>query len=490
MGSAMDGGEERGRGRTLRTETDVGLDGDLSGSVEPEPALLLAWAPREVVCADRARVPGVLRVGRSRGVEWSIPDRRLSGEHFEVVVRGDEVVIRDLGSTNGTFVNGVRLGGARVLGDQDVVRAGRCVFAFQGDAREVAEAAGVDAGRYGFAGRFHSPAIVGRLEQAVRTRRHLLIEGESGVGKELAARCAHRLGRPAGPFVAHNCARFATAEEAETTIFGVARGVFSGVEARAGLLEEAEGGTLYLDEVPNLPVRVQRSLLRFAEDGVLARIGESRGRTVDVWLLLGTNRPVEGVEGDGTVAADLAARTHRVRVPPLRSRRADVPGIFVECLGRACGRAGVDAGAVRELLGADHFEALALAEARDGNVRFLEDVAAEVAARVGVLPAEGRRAALTGVFARRLAGSPVLERFRRRGEDEAVEGKSGSPYERHREEIVAAYREMGGNLSAVEEAFRRRGVELHRRWIAVFLERWGVRTRKRRIPVGPAGGGS
>ncbi|NMC72694.1 MAG: sigma-54-dependent Fis family transcriptional regulator [Myxococcales bacterium] len=340
----------------------------------------------------------------------------------------------------------------------------------------------MDAERHGFAGRFHSPAIVRRVEQAVRTGRHLLIEGESGVGKELAARCAHVLGRGSGPFVAYNCARFATAEEAETTIFGVARWVFSGVEARAGLLEEAEGGTLYLDEVPNLPVRVQRSLLRFAEDGVRARIGETGGRAANVWLLLGTNRPVEGTAGDGTVAGDLAARTHRVQVPPLRSRRADVPGIFAACLGRACRRAGVDEAAVLGLFGADHFEVLALEEARDANVRFLEDVAAEVAARVGTAPAEERRAALAGVFARRLAGSPVLERFRRGEAGEEESGRAGSAYERHREEILAAYRDLGGNLSAVEEAMRKRGIDLHRRWIAVFLERWGVRIRKRRVP--------
>ncbi|NMC69663.1 MAG: FHA domain-containing protein, partial [Myxococcales bacterium] len=143
MGGVRDDEDRRTGGRTFSTETDVGTSDGLRAGVEAQPALLLAWAPEGVRPADRARVSGELRVGRSRGAGWSIPDRRLSAEHFEVSARGGEVVVRDLGSTNGTFVNGVRLGGSRVLADQDVVRAGRCVFAFQADAGEVAGAAGV-----------------------------------------------------------------------------------------------------------------------------------------------------------------------------------------------------------------------------------------------------------------------------------------------------------------------------------------------------------
>jgi len=468
------------RERTARTETDAGFDDALTDSARPQPALLLAWAPPDAPCADRARLAGTLRVGRSRQADWSIPDRRLSAEHFDLTTREGTVVVRDLDSRNGTFVNAVRLAGTRPLADQDVIRAGRCLFVFVADARELAAAAGIDAARHGFAGKFHSPVIVERLQHAAHTGRHLLLEGESGTGKELAARCAHTLRRPTGPFVAHNCARFATIEEAETTLFGVARGVFSGVEPRAGLLEQAEAGTLYLDEMPNLPARVQRSLLRFAEDGILARIGESRGRPADVWLLLGANRSPDEPADDRSLAPDLVARTHRLHLPPLRRRRADIPEIFLACLERIRSRTAPDEADLAPLLGADHFETLLLHDTRHTNVRFLEDLAAEIAARLLGTPRDLRRNTLARLFLRRLPDSPVLARFQD-PEPDGPQG-TGSPYERHRDEILAAYRDLGGNLSAVEDALRKRGIELHRRWIAVFLERWGVRIRKRRIP--------
>ena len=96
----------------------------------------------------------------------------------------------------------------------------------------------------------------------------------------------------------------------------------------------AAGGTLFLDEVHNLPLRVQRSLLRFAEDGLLQRAGEPTGRRGDVRLVLGTNVAVEAAVADGRLAHDLLARLHRVGIPPLRERRADVPAIFLEVLRR------------------------------------------------------------------------------------------------------------------------------------------------------------
>ena len=125
--------------------------------------------------------------------------------------------------------------------------------------------------------------------------------------------------------MAHNCARSATEEEAVSTLFGVGKGVFSGVSARPGLLEQAADGILFLDEAHVLSPRVQRSLLRFAEDGVFARIGENIARQLRLLLVLGTNLDVELATAQGFLAFDLVNRLQQVAIPPLGERRADVP---------------------------------------------------------------------------------------------------------------------------------------------------------------------
>ncbi|MBI5500303.1 MAG: sigma 54-interacting transcriptional regulator [Deltaproteobacteria bacterium] len=469
------------------TTTDAGsTTGKLGGRIDPPPAtpgLLLAWKPDDVAAAERARLDRPLLVGRSGDASWTVLDRKMSKEHFAVAPEGGTCVIRDLGSTNGTLVNGAPLGGARPLADQDVVRAGRCLFVFNGDVARLGAEAAASSTAMGLAGPFHSPFLVSEAAAAVRTGRHLVLEGESGTGKELLARAVHQLGAAATPFVAHNCAGFASTEDAQTTLFGVVRGAFTGVEARAGLLERADGGVLYLDEVHNLPLRVQRALLRFAEDGCFTRIGESAQRRANVRLVLGTNRPVEWAMAEGVLADDLVARTHRLRVPPLRERRADVPGIFRVAMERACARCGASAMGLSAVLGPDHHELLLLHDFTGTNVRAIEDLAATIAARAGGQPAAAAQRQVDGLFAERFAGSPVFARQRAPGDAPAL--APGSSYERHREQIVAVFRECGGNLTATESALRERGLALHRRWLSEFLERWGVRKRwSKRQPGG------
>jgi len=462
--------------------TDPTIDGALAAA-RRAPALLLAWSPESAASVDRMRLGGRLRVGRSHSATWTVADSRLSKLHFEI--EGAKPAIRDLLSTNGTFVNGRRLGGPRPLADGDVVRAGRCAFVFVAAAGDVFPATRADARIHGLAGRFHSPAMVAAVERAVRTNRHLLVEGESGVGKELVARAVHRIACPRGPFVAHNCARFASVEEAETTIFGVARGVFSGVDARPGLIEQADGGVLYLDEILNLPVRLQRSLLRFAEDGQFARIGETRSRPARVRLLFGSNQAVDDAVAEGTLAHDLVARTHRLAVPPLSRRRADIPDIFLAALGRAFERAGIGESEWRECVTADYLEALMLHDLSKGNVRMLEDFAATAAAGVSEVEPDERRVEFARSMVEFLPESPVLARYASGdGRSEVPEFRRGSPYEIHREAIIKAYRDLGGSLSAVESELRSRGIVVHRRWLSEYLERWGIRHRRRKGPGG------
>ena len=155
----------------------------------------------------------------------------------------------------------------------------------------------------------------------------VLIEGESGVGKELVARAVHRNSpRRAKRFVAVNCAALPD-DLIEAELFGHARGAFTGAASdRPGLFEEADGGTLFLDEVSELAPRAQAKLLRAIQDGEIRRVGENTPRRLDVRLVAATNRPLDAEVASGRFRSDLLFRLAVIRlsVPPLRDRPADI----------------------------------------------------------------------------------------------------------------------------------------------------------------------
>ncbi len=155
----------------------------------------------------------------------------------------------------------------------------------------------------------------------------VLVLGESGVGKELVARALHRQSeRRDGPFVALNCAGI-PAELLESELFGHSAGAFSGAQkARKGLFAEAEGGTLLLDELGEMPAAMQAKLLRVLQDGKLRPVGENRERQIDVRIIAATNRDLEQEVENGGFRADLYYRleTFALEVPPLRERGDDI----------------------------------------------------------------------------------------------------------------------------------------------------------------------
>lgn len=156
----------------------------------------------------------------------------------------------------------------------------------------------------------------------------VLVEGESGVGKEVVARALHAAGpRRSAPFVAVNCAALSD-ELVDAELFGHARGAFTGAAIeRRGLFEEAHGGTLFLDEVAELSPRAQAKLLRVLQEGEVRRLGENHPRRVDVRVVSATNRPLRDEVAGGRFRLDLRFRLDVVRVvvPPLRERRDDIP---------------------------------------------------------------------------------------------------------------------------------------------------------------------
>jgi transcriptional regulator with PAS, ATPase and Fis domain len=186
----------------------------------------------------------------------------------------------------------------------------------------------------------NSPVMLGtlqRLLQAARLTGSVLIQGESGVGKELAARFVHRhSARAAGPFVTADCTAIPeTLFESE--LFGHERGAFTGsAQRRIGLFESANEGTLFLDEIGELPMSMQAKLLRAIETGEIRRLGSSQTIQTQVRIVAATNRDLRRMVADGTFRLDLYYRlaTHEVLMPPLRDRTQDIPLICRHLLSR------------------------------------------------------------------------------------------------------------------------------------------------------------
>jgi len=207
-------------------------------------------------------------------------------------------------------------------------------------------------------------ARIGPVEAAV------LVEGENGSGKEIVARNLHRASaRSDRPFVVLNCAAVPR-ELVESELFGHERGAFTGADRpRVGLFEAAHEGTLFLDEVGELPPAVQPALLRALQFGEVRAVGSTRTRNVDVRIVAATNRDLRKETEEGRFREDLFYRlaTFEIRVPPLRERPDDIPLLAREAMARACAQTG------RALvLGEDALERLRQHPWK-GNVRELQN---------------------------------------------------------------------------------------------------------------------
>jgi len=217
--------------------------------------------------------------------------------------------------------------------------------------------------------------LMERIRGAAETRLPVLIEGETGTGKERVARLLHELGSAReGPFVVVDCTTLSeTLAEAE--LFGVTRGAYTGASSdRHGLVGAANGGTLLFDELPHLSLSAQSKLLRLLQEGTYRRLGEARTRNVAVRVVATTNQDTERLLACGTLKPDLFFRLHghRIRLRPLRERLADVV-LLAEEFARAEGLAGIRPAAVTRLS----------ASAWPGNARQLEMLIRVAAAAIG-----------------------------------------------------------------------------------------------------------
>jgi transcriptional regulator of acetoin/glycerol metabolism len=295
-------------------------------SAEQERLLSLMWLfPRPTdrgLCLDFG--PGEERIiGRDGGCALPLAGPDTSRRHARLYREESGFLLEDLGSHNGTFVNGRRTDSARLaLGD--VVRFGGFVALITdclGLPNEIAP------------GLLAGPLLeseLGPVRRAATSDLPVILEGETGTGKEVVARAIHAWSGRSGPFVAVNCAALPEAL-AEGELFGYRRGAFTGAERPSpGLFRSAHGGTLLLDEASDLPLGIQAKLLRVLEQREVQPLGEVEPVAVDTRIIIATQEPLANAARKRRFRQDLLARLDGITVhlPPLRKRRGDVPALF------------------------------------------------------------------------------------------------------------------------------------------------------------------
>jgi DNA-binding NtrC family response regulator len=288
----------------------------------------------------RAPAAGTVRIGTAPGNDVVLADPTVSRVHATLSPDGPVARIRDMGSTNGTFVDGVRVRDASVAGGS-LVRLGGTTLRVE----QAQEPVRIELAAYDRLGELvgASPAmrqVYALIERVAPTLSTVLIQGETGTGKELVARAIHeRSDRRGGRFLAIDCGAIPE-NLVESELFGHVRGSFSGATSdRIGAFEEADGGTLFFDEVGELTAPMQRKLLRALETREIRRVGENRERKVDVRVIAATHRPLARAANEGLFREDLYFRLAVVTIelPPLRARREDIPLIAQHFLDRLTG---------------------------------------------------------------------------------------------------------------------------------------------------------
>ncbi len=443
---------------------------------EPRPFLFLVLqCQRPMDPPARLALDGVDEVGFGRGPVRSI-SRRTEGEralldvrledgwvssrHARITREGGRLRLEDLGSTNGTFVNGVPQRSA-LLAEGDLIELGHTFFLF----REIAapdealcDATSAPDQPFGLA--TFSPALAERfasLRAVAPANIPVVLQGESGTGKEVVSRAVHALsGRP-GPFVAINCGALPDSL-IESELFGHRKGAFSGAgEDRPGLIRSADRGTLFLDEIGDLPAASQTAFLRVLQESEVVAVGATRPVKVDLRVVVATHRDLPAMVERGDFRGDLFARLSGfvLELPPLRKRREDLGLLIAALLRRAApdraGEISLSCEAARVLLlrewrlnvrELEKCLATAIVLAGGGRVE-LDHLPPPVAVPRSSLPPEASR-----------PEAPPSERPRPAADDQE-----------RREALIRLLREHRGNISAVARAMGKGRTQIHR-WIA------------------------
>jgi DNA-binding NtrC family response regulator len=419
------------------------------------------------IADERAAVPTPIRfdpviVGRSAPASFLLTDPEVSNLHCELKATAEGIVLRDLGSKNGTFVAGIRVRDVLLVEPTDVLVGNVRLRVGVTKEREALNVSGSE--RFGgLVGNAPSMRrIFSILEHVAKSELSLLILGETGTGKEVVAQSVHAASsRSKGPFVVVDCGSIPEAL-AESLLFGHEKGAFTGAtERRSGALAEANGGTLFLDELGELPIDLQPKLLRALAERQVRRVGASHVEPIDVRVLAATRRDLGREMNAGRFRSDLFFRIAQVRLelPPLRERLLDLEMLVRE----ACARVGSPGShdAVWSWIGKrmSNYD-------WPGNVRELVNVV-QVAAALAHSPETIDDVLL-------LSREPKV-----RGNPGASGDTSGSFADAKKNSVAAFerayFQELSSNTNGnISEMARRSGMERHH--VRAFLRKYDIRT--------------
>ena len=413
--------------------------------------------------AARTIEPGL--AGGVRRLRVRLDDGWLSTRHARLTRVLGRWVLEDTGSKNGSFVDGVRRSEA-ALTEGALVELGHTFFLYRDavpcapDAPPIVDAGTLAAPAPGLV--TLSPPLAqlfAHLAVVARSRIPVLLEGQTGTGKEVVARAIHEVSQRAGPFVAVNCGALPR-ELVEAELFGHRKGAFSGAtEERPGLVREADGGTLLLDEIGDLPAPSQAALLRVLQEHEVRPVGGTRPVRVDLRVVAATHRSLDRMVEAGDFRADLLARLagHRLELPPLAARREDLGLLLAALIRRAApgdlaARLQIQPAAARAML-------------RYGwpaNVRELE----QCVTRALLLAHESGRIELEHLPepVRRAAEVPAAARQADDQVDDQADEDDG-----RRSELVALMRQHAGNVTAVARAMGKARMQIQR-----WMKRYGI----------------
>ncbi len=411
----------------------------------------------------------------SRRLLIGVPDGWMSAVHVRLVrMFGTTWIVEDAGSKNGTRVNGNPVTRSP-LADADVLEAGHTLFVFREHQLVSPSASGeIESSRLPVPApglRTLIPDLAqrfARLATIAGSAVSVVVHGESGTGKELVARAVHQLSARPGPFVAVNCGAL-TETLAQSELFGHKKGAFSGAtEDRPGFFRSAHRGTIFLDEIGDLPLSLQPILLRVLQEHEVVPVGASQPVSIDIRVVAATHRNLEQLVESGTFREDLLARLsgYTLTLPPLRERREETGLIAADLLERLHPERAHDV----------HF---ALDAARSLflyewplNVRELEkslDAAIVLAGadpiRLSHFPDPLRRAALRSNPPAELDTAPRHEAPADEDDDTPLDVRPLTEAElKHKDEISALLREYDGNVSAVARALGKARMQVQR-WL-------------------------
>ncbi len=291
----------------------------------PNLRVTVTLPDRRILTAPIGLAPLVL--GQSDACDIIVPDPKVSRKHCELRLTEQGLVLQDLGSRNGTFIRDIRITEAFLP---------PAAPASLGDSTFVVQPSGGSAvlplstrGSFGAAAgeSLAMRAFFARLERIAPTDETILLLGESGTGKELLAQAIHQNSRRSnGPYVIVDCGSI-TPSLIEAELFGTVPGAANGALNRAGLFEAAHRGTIFIDEIGELPLSAQQKLLRVIEARTVRRLGSTQEQPIDVRIVAATHRNLKAMVAEGEFRQDLYFRLSvlEVQVPPLRERKDDIP---------------------------------------------------------------------------------------------------------------------------------------------------------------------